>query len=63
MKKNILFIFETVYRLSINRSFKLDLDNINIKVIISCLNNYFYSLISVRIFFIKHTHVFNYILE
>lgn len=51
MKKNILFIFETVYRLSINRSFKLDLDNINIKVIISCLNNYFYSLISVRIFF------------
>lgn len=63
MKKNILFIFETVYRLSINRSFKLDLDKINIKVIISCLNNYFYSLISVRIFFIKHTHVFNYILE
>lgn len=63
MKKNILFIFETVYRLSINRSFKLALDNINMKVIISCLNNYFYSLISVRIFFIKHIHVFNYILE
>lgn len=55
MKKNILFIFETVYRLSINRSFKLALDNINMKVIISCLNNYFYSLISVRIFFLK-TH-------
>lgn len=65
MKKNILFIFETVYRLSINRSFKLALDNINMKVIISCLNtgNYFHSLISVRIFFKKHTHVFNYILE
>lgn len=51
MKKNILFTFETVYRLSINRSFKLALDNINMKVIISCLNNYFHSLISVRIFF------------
>lgn len=65
MKKNILFIFETVYRLSINRSFKLALDNINMKVIISCLNtgNYFHSLISVWIFFKKHTHVFNYILE
>lgn len=63
MKKNILFIFETVYRLSINRSFKLALDNINMKVIISCLNNYFHSLISVRIFCKKHTHVFNYILE
>lgn len=50
MKKNILFIFETIYRLSINRSFKLALDNINMKVIISCLNNYFHSLISVRIF-------------
>lgn len=58
MKKNILFIFETVYRLSITRSFKLDLDNINIKVIISCLNNYFYSLISVRIF-LKNTHMFS----
>lgn len=45
MKKNILFIFEIVYRLSINRFFKLVLDNINIKVIIFCLNNYFYSLI------------------
>lgn len=58
MKKNILFIFETVYRLSINRSFKLALDNINMKVIISCLNNYFCSLISVRIFF-KNTHMFS----
>lgn len=58
MKKNILFIFETVYRLSINRSFKLALDNINMKVIISCLNNYFYSLISVRIF-LKNTHMFS----
>lgn len=60
MKKNILFIFETVYRLSINRSFKLALDNINMKVIISCLNtgNYFHSLISVRIFF-KNTHMFS----
>lgn len=57
MKKFFLFIFETVYRLSINRSFKLALDNINIKVIISCLNNYFYSLISVRIF-LKNTHMF-----
>lgn len=63
MKKNILFIFEIVYRLSINRFFKLVLDNINIKVIIFCLNNYFYSLISVRIFFIKYIYVFNYILE
>lgn len=51
MKKNILFIFEIVYRLSINRFFKLVLDNINMKVIIFCLNNYFYNLISVRIFF------------
>lgn len=58
MKKNILFIFETVYRLSINRSFKLALDNINMKVIISCLNNYFHSLISVRIF-LKYTHMFS----
>lgn len=58
MKKNILFIFETVYRLSINRFFKLALDNINIKAIISCLNNYFYSLISVRIF-LKNTHMFS----
>lgn len=58
MKKNILFIFETVNRLSINRSFKLALDNINMKVIISCLNNYFHSLISVRIF-LKNTHMFS----
>lgn len=58
MKKNILFILETVYRLSINRSFKLALDNINMKVIISCLNNYFHSLISVRIF-LKNTHMFS----
>lgn len=58
MKKNILFIFETVYRLSINRSFKLALDNKNMKVIISCLNNYFHSLISVRIF-LKNTHMFS----
>lgn len=58
MKKNILFIFETVYILSINRSFKLALDNINMKVIISCLNNYFHSLISVRIF-LKNTHMFS----
>lgn len=58
MKKNILFIFETVYRLSINRSFKLALDNINMKVIISCLDNYFHSLISVRIFK-KNTHMFS----
>lgn len=58
MKKNILFIFETVYRLSINRSFKLALDNINMKVIISCLNNYFHSLISVRTF-LKNTHMFS----
>lgn len=58
MKKNILCIFETVYRLSINRSFKLALDNINMKVIISCLNNYFHSLISVRIF-LKNTHMFS----
>lgn len=65
MKKNILFIFEIVYRLSINRFFKLVLDNINMKVIIFCLNigNYFYSLISVRIFFKKYIYVFNYILE
>lgn len=58
MKKNILFTFETVYRLSINRSFKLALGNINMKVIISCLNNYFHSLISVRIF-LKNTHMFS----
>lgn len=58
MKKNILFTFETVYRLSINRSFKLALDNINMKVIISCLNNYFHSLICVRIF-LKNTHMFS----
>lgn len=58
MKKNILFTFETVYRLSINRSFKLALYNINMKVIISCLNNYFHSLISVRIF-LKNTHMFS----
>lgn len=63
MKKNILFIFEIVYRLSINRFFKLVLDNINIKVIIFFLNNYFYSLISVRIFLKKYIYVFNYILE
>lgn len=58
MKNFFLFIFETVYRLSINRSFKLALDNINMKVIISCLNNYFHSLISVRIF-LKNTHMFS----
>lgn len=57
MIKNILFIFEIVYRLSINRFFKLVLDNINMKVIIFCLNNYFYSLISVRIF-LKNIYMF-----